>query len=349
MSHPTGRRRRGWVLATAVSGAAIGAMLFASSALGAGSTKPSMEVLPSAKGLKYQQTVEIKGHHLPKGSGTVAATICGLQDSTGKTIAKPGADDCAGAEAIGKLVQVKPWQSNGEFDTKYTLPTSGQKFGKNKRFCDKTHHCALVVADANPDKPAYYLATVIQFSDQQPFGAKPTATTKPAKKTTPTSASRSSSTPTTGASSSSGGAHATWNGDANLDPSHAEIAVRGGFQAAPPTGAPSFPALPAPGDNPIPPEVASALDQACAQIADGVKQAGGDASALLTACSALTSGGGPAQLQAVLMQPTLLCLEGQSAWQNNAQITDACNQIATALTPVTSASAGALAPILGSL
>ena len=121
MSHPTGRRRRGWALAAALSGAAIGAMLFASSALGAGSAKPSMEVLPSTKGLKYQQTVEIKGHHLPKGSGTVAATICGLQDSTGKTIAKPGADDCAGAEAIGKLVQVKQWQSNGEFDTKYTL------------------------------------------------------------------------------------------------------------------------------------------------------------------------------------------------------------------------------------
>src|SRR4029077_5467007 len=116
-----------------------------------------------------------------------------------------------------------------------------------------------------------------------------------------------------------------------------------GFQATPPTGAPSLPTPPAPGDNPIPPAVASALDKACAQIADGVKQAGGDASALLTACSALTSGGGPAQLQAVLMQPSLLCLEGQSAWQNNAQITDACNQLANALVPATSASAGALA------
>jgi hypothetical protein len=341
MSYPAGVRRRGFALAAVLTGAAGAGMLLASSALGAGSTKPSMEVLPSAKGLKYQQTVEVKGHHLPKGSGTVAATICGLQDSTGKTIAKPGADDCAGAEAIGKLVQVKQWQSNGEFDTKYTLPSSGQKFGKNKRFCDKTHHCALVVADANPDKPAYYISTVIQFSDQQPFGSKTTPTTK---KKAPTSAPHSTTT-----TQPSGGASASWSGTGKADPNHSEVRISGGFQFTPPTGAPPLPTLPAPGANPIPPEVASALDQACAQIADGVKQAGGDASALLTACNALTSGGGPAQLQAVLMQPSLLCLEGQSAWQNNAQITDACNQVATALAPVTSASAGALAPILSSL
>jgi len=341
MSHPTGRRRRGWVLTAVLGGAAVGAMLFASSALGAGSAKPSMEVLPSAKGLKYKQTVEIKGHHLPKGSGTVAATICGLQDSTGKTIAKPGANDCAGAESVGKLVQVKQWQSNGEFDTKYTLPTSGQKFGKNKRFCDKTHHCALVVADANPDKPAYYISTVIQFTDQQPFGAKTTPTTK--KKTT------TSAPHTTTTAQPSGGASATWSGTAKADPNHSEVRISGGVRVTPPAGAPSLPTPPAPGANPIPPQVASALDEACTQIADGVKQAGGDASALLAACSALTSGNGPAQLQAVMMQPSLLCLEGQSAWQNNAQITDACNQIATALAPVTSASAGALAPVLGNL
>jgi hypothetical protein len=346
MSHPAGVRRRGFALAGVLGAAAAVGMLCASGALGAGSTKPSMEVLPSAKGLEYRQTVEIKGHHLPKGSGTVAATICGLQDSTGKKIAKPGADDCAGAEAVGKLVQVKPWQSNGEFDTKYTLPSSGQKFGKHKRFCDKTHHCALVVADANPDKPAYYLATVIQFKGQQPFGSSSNTTTKPKKKTT-TSASHS--TTTTAAASSGGGASATWNGEADLGPSHGEIAIRGGFQVAPPTGAPSLPTPPAPGSNPIPPQVASALDQACAQMAGAVEQAGGDASALLAACSALTSGNGPAQLQAVLMQPSLLCLEGQSAWQDNAQITDACTQVATALAPVTGASAGGLAPVLGNL
>ena len=33
-------------------------------------------------------------------------------------------------------------------DTKYTLPKSGQQFGDNKRFCDKSHKCAIVVADA---------------------------------------------------------------------------------------------------------------------------------------------------------------------------------------------------------
>src|SRR5215831_1176196 len=133
------------------------AVLVATEAFGATSAKPSMQVLPSPKGLKYKQTVEIKGHHLPKGSGNVAATICGLQDNKGNTIKKPTAGDCAGASEIGKLVIVKQWQPNGEFDTKYTLPASGQQFGKNKRYCSKTHHCALVVADANPDHPAYYV------------------------------------------------------------------------------------------------------------------------------------------------------------------------------------------------
>src|SRR5258706_12185493 len=145
---------------------AIMGSIWAGTALGAGSSKPSMEVLPKTTGLKYSQTVEIKGHHLPKGSGSVAATICGLQDTSGKTIAKVGADDCAGANEIGTLVIVKSWQSNGEFDTKYTLPQSGQRFGKNERFCDHGHHCALVVADANPDHPAYYVSTGIQFFDQ---------------------------------------------------------------------------------------------------------------------------------------------------------------------------------------
>src|SRR6478752_7189411 len=119
---------------------AIAGLLTATSAMGAASAKPSMQVLPKATGLKYGQTVDVKGHHLPKGSGSVAATICGLQDAAGKTIAKPGANDCAGAAEIGKLVVVKSWQSNGEFDTNYTLPTSGEKFGKNALFCDRTHH-----------------------------------------------------------------------------------------------------------------------------------------------------------------------------------------------------------------
>ena len=133
-----------------VAPVAVAGWVFAGAAQGAGAA-PSMEVLPKPTGLKYGQTVEIKGHHLPKGSGSVAATICGLNDASGKAIAKPTADDCAGAPEVGKLVVVKSWQSNGEFDTKYTLPTSGQKFGKNARFCNKTHHCALVVADANPN------------------------------------------------------------------------------------------------------------------------------------------------------------------------------------------------------
>ena len=167
---------------------AVAGWLGAGVAQGASSAAPSMEVLPQT-GLKYSQTVEVKGHHLPKGSGSTAATICGLQDASGKTIASPTADDCAGASEVGKLVVVKSWQSNGEFDTKYTLPASGQKFGTNNRFCDKTHRCAVVVADANPSNPAYHVQATITFADQQ----STTTTTKP--KTTPTT--KPATTPTT--------------------------------------------------------------------------------------------------------------------------------------------------------
>ncbi len=62
---------------------------------------------------------------------------------------------------------------DGSLDQQYTLPASGQTFGKNVRFCDATHHCAVVVADANPDAPAYHIDTNLQFVDQQPFGGAP--------------------------------------------------------------------------------------------------------------------------------------------------------------------------------
>src|SRR3954449_9681098 len=75
----------------------VAGWLGAGAALGAGGANPSMEVLPKTTGLKYSQTVEIKGHHLPKGSGSVAATICGLQDASGKTLTAPEPMDCTRA------------------------------------------------------------------------------------------------------------------------------------------------------------------------------------------------------------------------------------------------------------
>jgi hypothetical protein len=80
-----------------------------------------------------------------------------------------------------------------------------------------------------------------------------------------------------------------------------------------------------------------------------VKQAGGDPSGLLTASSAIESGNGPQELGLVLQSPSLLCVEGASAWQNNQQITDACNQAAAALAPATSQLGSALQPVLGQL
>ena len=109
-----------------------------------------MQVLPSPIGVKYSGTVEVKAQNLPKGSGSTALTICGLNNAAGQKIATPTADDCAGANDLSSgLVKLQQWK-DGTFDQQYTLPTSGQKFGTNQRFCDATHYCALVVADANP-------------------------------------------------------------------------------------------------------------------------------------------------------------------------------------------------------
>jgi hypothetical protein len=342
-------RRRALMVGLLAAPIAVLGWIWAGAAQGAGSPKPSMEVLPSSTGLKYTQTVEIKGHHLPKGSGSVAATICGLQDDSGKKLAKPGADDCAGAPEVGKLVIVKSWQSNGEFDTKYTLPQSGQRFGKNARLCDHGHHCALVVADANPDHPAYYVDTVIQFFDQQPFGssnnARATTTTRP--RTTATHRTTTTTAPpmlhasgSMSASADSGAGRFRANGRFSID---VRTSGASGLPKPPPppVAIPKLPAFP-----PVPAPVAQALDKACKQIATTVKQAGGDPSALLAACSAIESGNGPAQLQAVLQAPSLLCIEGASAWKGNEQITDACNQAATALEPVTSQLGNAVSPVL---
>jgi hypothetical protein len=308
-----------------------------------------MEVLPRPTGLKYSQTVEIKAHHLPKGSGSVAATICGLNDASGKTIAKPTADDCAGASEVGKLVIVKSWQSNGEFDTKYTLPKSGQKFGKHARFCDKKHYCALVVADANPNAPAYHVDKKIQFVDQAPANAKTkpkTSTTKPSTPTTAAKPARPQS------STGSNGARVTANarGGTSTGSSSGSLSLgvsAGANVAMPSPGSPpsaSPPALTPPPLTP-PAPVAQGLDQVCTRLADAVKQAGGDPSALLAACSAIESGNGPQQLTTVLRSPSLLCIEGASAWQNNAQITDACNQAAAGLAPATSQLGGLVVPV----
>ena len=158
--------------------------------------KPKMQVLPSPIGVKYRQTVEVKAQNLPKGSGTIALTICGLNNAAGKKIASPTADDCAGANDLNRgLVKLQQWK-DGTFDQKYKLPQSGQRFAKNQRFCDAKHYCELVVADANPNKPAYYVATELQFTDQKPI-TKPTTTTRPTttKKTTTTRATTTTTRP----------------------------------------------------------------------------------------------------------------------------------------------------------
>jgi hypothetical protein len=356
-------RRRLRTLGLLAAPLAIAGMVLGTAALGADTAKPkpSMEVIP-ATGLKYGQTVTVRGHNLPKGSGTVAATICGLKDASGKTIAKPGANDCAGADELGTLVILKQWQSNGEFATKYTLPASGKKFGKNQRFCDKTHHCAIVVADANPEAPAYHVEKVIQFVDQKPFGASTTPTTKPKPKPKPTPTTKPDDNNTNSGNGTSApqpaaqpGVTADGTGDADLNPDSPKLHFEGKVGIHPPAGGmPELPELPGDGGPgggapKLPPELTNALDQACAQIAAAVKDAGGDTTGLTTACAAIKNGNGPEQLKTLLQSPNLLCVLGASTWQNNQQVTDACNQAATALKPVLGPLTGALDPVLGNL
>jgi hypothetical protein len=101
--------------------------------------------------------------------------------------------------------------------------------------------------------------------------------------------------------------------------------------------------------NPIPPQAAAAVTQACAQLAQVVQQEGGDAGALTTACSTLVNGGGGAELQTLLESPSLGCIELSSATQNNAQLAAACTQLATALQPYSSQLGDVLSPVLGML
>jgi hypothetical protein len=332
---------------------ALAGWAFAGAAHGAGAA-PSMEVLPQPTGLKYGQTVEIKGHHLPKGSGSVAATICGLDEASGKAVPKPTADDCAGAAEVGKLVIVKSWQSNGEFDTKYTLPKRGQRFGKNARYCDKTHHCALVVGDANPSAPAYHVETRIQFVDEAstaPATRKQTTTTPHSTPRTKPNTTKTATSPSANQAGVVTDAHgcATSTGSSSGFASTG-FSISGGARIPipPPVSAPSLPAptLPAPGGNAVPAPQSPVLDQVCTQLASAVKQASGDPTALLAACTAIASGNGPAQLSTALQSPSLLCIEGASAWQNDPRVTNACNQAAAALAPIASPLGGALEPVL---
>jgi hypothetical protein len=62
-----------------------------------------------------------------------------------------------------------------------------RKFAENQRVCDSKHDCTLAVADADPSKPAYYIATDLHFSDQKPLEPTTTrATTTTTRATTTT-------------------------------------------------------------------------------------------------------------------------------------------------------------------
>jgi len=99
----------------------------------------------------------------------------------------------------------------------------------------------------------------------------------------------------------------------------------------------------------VPAPVGDAVTNACGQVADAIEQGGGDASALTVACSTLVHGGGGAELSVLLHSPSFACVAVASAAQDNAQLADACAQLATALQPYSSQLGDALSPALGVL
>ena len=332
-----GRRKRIWRRGTLFTGLALAGLAVGGMAFGA-AAKPKMQVLPSPYGLKYSQTVRVKAQNLPKGSGTIALTICGLNNAKGAKIPSPTADDCAGADDLNSgLVKLQQWK-DGTFDQQYTLPKSGQKFGKNKRFCDAKHNCALVVADANPDHPAYHVDTQIQFTDQKPA----TTTTKPKPGTTKPKPKPTTTTTTQPDFSF----RFTAGGRANAGPvrgsasSRATVAVNVPDDTVPP---------PTPPTVTVPAPVGDAVTTACGQVADAIEQGGGHASALTVACSTLVNGGGGAQMSLLLHSPSFACVAVASAAPGNPQLADACSQLATALQPYSSQLGDALSPALGKL
>jgi hypothetical protein len=310
--------------------------------------KPKMQVLPSPIGVKYRQTVEVKAQNLPKGSGTIALTICGLNNAAGKKIASPTADDCAGANDLNSgLVKLQQWK-DGTFDQKYKLPQSGQRFAKNQRFCDAKHYCALVVADANPDKPAYYIATDLQFTDQKRLA--PTTTTKPRTPTTKKTTTARATTTTTRPFVA-----VTARGSAKAGPNGGSASAGGSVSVSPPSGSvppvttPSITGPSGPPPNPVPPESGDAVMQACTQLADVIAQGGNDPTALLAACSTLVNGGGGAQLQALLESPSLGCFAASPVTESDPLLLSSCDQLATALQPYSSQLGDALGPAFGLL
>src|SRR5260221_7265479 len=91
------RNLRGWQAGAMIGGLAMIGLAVGGIGLGAADGGPTMQGLPSPIGVKYSQTVEGKAQNLPKGSGSIAGTICGTTDGNGQKIAAPVADDCAGA------------------------------------------------------------------------------------------------------------------------------------------------------------------------------------------------------------------------------------------------------------
>ena len=200
-------------------------------------------------------------------------------------------------------MKLQTWK-DGTFDQQYTLPTSGQKFGTNQRFCDATHYCAVVVADANPEQarvPRRHRIAVHRSEadrrhadDGQAADHDEDADDHDEQEADDDHAAHDRST----AGDVGSDAAADRRTDDDDDRADA-LADRGGGGTAGGGGAqgggsasvtvtPSTPAtLPsrlcraAPTANPVPPQVGdAAITQACAQLAQVVQQGGGDASAL---------------------------------------------------------------------
>ena len=259
-----------------------------------------MQVLPSPIGVKYSQTVEVKAQNLPKGSGSIAVTICGLNNAAGQKIATPTADDCAGANDLSSgLVKL------AAVEGRHVRPAvhAAEERSEVRQEPALLRREALLRARRRRREsraiPAYHLDTEIAVHRSEahrrrrrrpsPTTTKTPTTTKAKKPTTTTPPARGASTagrrptpPPTEAPRRRDRADAVadrrwrWHrrrrwqrfgGSASVAVTAPTRGTHCHFRACR-AGRPS---------NPIPPQVADAVTQACAQLAQVVQQGGGDA------------------------------------------------------------------------
>jgi hypothetical protein len=112
-----------------------------------------------------------------------------------------------------------------------------------------------------------------------------------------------------------------------------------------------IPLLPPPGGgtpNPVPPEAAAAITQACNDLAAVVQPFGVNTAALTISCAAAVNGDGPTLLRQFLTSPQLGCIAlAGPVTALIPKVATACQEFTTAIQPYSALLGGVLEPLTG--